>query len=187
MAHADFPDLEGGHEKDNADEGREPLQDNRKPEGIAAFEYGQCGQVIYTREGYDVSEKFAKVRAVNGQRILRGLHAAISHGVHQFEGFCGPKRKGGLQDDEADKEAGPAKDGEEHETALGDRPRDVEGVARPEEDARALKQTPHAAEGQFVSGELQGRAAGAKQEAVEIAAFDHGAEDVKAARGSVGK
>ena len=35
--------------------------------------------------------------------------------------------------------------------------------------------------------ELQSGAAGAKQEAVEVAAFDHGAEYVEAARGSVGK
>ena len=35
--------------------------------------------------------------------------------------------------------------------------------------------------------ELQGGAARAKQEAVEVAAFDHGAEYVEAARGSVGK
>ena len=35
--------------------------------------------------------------------------------------------------------------------------------------------------------ELQGGAAGTKQEAVEVAAFDHGTEYVEAARGSVGK
>ena len=187
MAHTDFPYLEGDNEKDDANQGRNPLQDDGKSQWVAAFENCQRWQVIYTRERDDVSKKFAKPDAVDGQRILCGLHAAVSHGVHEFEGFGGPKRNGGLNDHEADKEASASKYGGEDEIDFGHGPRDVEGITRPEEDREALEQAANAAEGEFIARELQSGAAGAKQEAVEVAAFDHGAEYVEAARGSVGK
>ena len=92
-----------------------------------------------------------------------------------------------MNDQEADKETSPSKYGGEDEIDFWYRPRDVEGVACPGEDSDALEQAADAAEGEFIARELQGCAAGAKQEAVEVAAFDHGAEYVEAARGSVGK
>ena len=187
MAHTDFPYLEGDDEKDNANQGRTPLQDDGKSQGVVAFENCQCWQVIYTREGYDVSKKFAKPDAVDGQGVLCGLHTTVGHGIHEFERFGGPKRNGGLYDQEADEEASASKYGGEDEIDFWYRPGDVEGVACPGEDCEALEQAADAAEGEFIACELQGGAAGAKQEAVEVAAFDHGAEYVEAARGSVCK
>ena len=92
-----------------------------------------------------------------------------------------------MNDHEADEEASTAKYGGEDEIDFWYRPGDVEGVACPGEDREALEQAADAAEGEFMACELQGGAAGTKQEAVEVAAFDHGAEYVEAARGSVSK
>lgn len=175
------PTQHGNGEEEQPDQWR-GITDSAEHTAARVVEQGSEGQVVGAGKRHHKGEEATEPGTIDGERILGRFGAAIGDRVHDLQRLDGPERERGLEDEQTSEDSRPSQDRGEEQRNPRRGPGDPEGVHGPHQNDDSLCEPSQAHQLELASQHLQGGAAGAQQQTVEIAVFDQRWKGVEAAR-----